>query len=311
MGHYIVIGSGSIGRRHHENLTALGATSRLMSWRALAPGDLEAAVTGADGMVVATATDIRLELVETAAQKGVALYIEKPLAYRQRDLAALMTAAAPVSERSVAGFMMRYHPAVRALFDDPVDAFRFGFEIGHDVRQWRANWSFADSYAANAEGGGVLLDLCHEIDMATFLFPGLELTAAQSIGHADFPGVDFATHLSFARGPSHGHVAMDYLSPKFIRRVSLRGRDSGLELDLLNSRQIRWQGTEETTQDWDFDRNDMFLNIMSDFMALAEGRAPSETPLLPRLDRVGESCEMIARAWEDRDFTGRIEGGFS
>jgi hypothetical protein len=29
----LVIGSGSIGRRHHDNLQALGASSRLVSWR--------------------------------------------------------------------------------------------------------------------------------------------------------------------------------------------------------------------------------------------------------------------------------------
>jgi hypothetical protein len=60
-----------------------------------------------------------------------------------------------VAERSVLGFMMRYHPALRALAEaDWSDAYGFHFEIGHDVRQWRKNWRFADSYAARAEGGG-------------------------------------------------------------------------------------------------------------------------------------------------------------
>ena len=161
-GHYIVLGGGSIGRRHFENLEKLGAKVRLLPWRGLAPGDLEASLEGAIGLVVATATDVRLAPVRLAAERGAAIYIEKPVAYRRRDLETLMEAAAPVAERSVAGFMMRYHPAVRALYDDPVAAFRFSFEIGHDVRQWRQNWQFAESYAASPEGGGVLLDLCHD-----------------------------------------------------------------------------------------------------------------------------------------------------
>ena len=309
-GHYIVLGSGSIGRRHFENLEALGAKARLLPWRGIGPGDLEAALDGALGLVVATATQIRLEPVQAAAERGVALYVEKPLAYRAGDLATLMAAAAPVAERSVAGFMMRYHPAIRALHDDPIEAFRFNFEIGHDVREWRQNWRFAESYAARPEGGGVLLDLCHEIDMAACLFPGVEVASVESLGHADFPGVDFATRLSMGRAGAQGQVAMDYLSPKFIRRVALRGRDAGVDLDLLNARQVRWDGTRETARDWDFDRNDMFLGIMGDFMALAEGRAPSDNPLLPRLDRVGESCGLIAEAWERRRIVGRIEGGF-
>ena len=124
MGRYIVLGSGSIGRRHHENLTRLGADVRLLSWRGLSIGDLEAALEGATGLVVATATQVRLAPVQAAAERGLAVYIEKPLAFRTGDLSELMAAVAPVADRSVAGFMMRYHPAVRALFEDQIDAFR-------------------------------------------------------------------------------------------------------------------------------------------------------------------------------------------
>ena len=138
------------------------------------------------------------------------------------------------------GFMMRYHPALRALAEEPVAAYRFHMEIGHDVRQWRANWRFGDSYAAREEGGGVLLDLCHELDMAHVLFPGAGVTAVESIGHADFPGVDFATQVTLAQedGPV-GTVAMDYLSPKSLRRAQLRGREEVLDLDWLAPRWVR------------------------------------------------------------------------
>ena len=311
MGHYLVIGSGSIGRRHAGNLEALGREVRLLSWRALGPGDLEAELEGAAGAVIATATQVRLELVQLCAARDVPVYIEKPLAYRRDELAALFEAAGPIAERSVAGFMMRYHPAVQALHDDPIEAYRFDFEIGHDVRQWRQNWRFADSYAARREGGGVLLDLCHEIDMAVSLFPGIALGPVDSIGHADFPGVDFATRVSLAKDGCQGQVAMDYLSPKFVRKLRVRGREAGVDLDLLNARQMRWQGAKEITRAWEFDRNEMFLGIMADFIALAEGQEPSDNPLLPRLDRVRESCELIADAWEARRFYGAIEGGFA
>ena len=42
-------------------------------------------------------------------------------------------------------------------------------------------------------------------------------------------------------------------------------------------------------------------------MALAEGRDPHENPLLPRLDLVGESSALVARAWEARRFHGEID----
>ncbi len=309
---YFVIGAGSIGNRHHGNLTALGANSRLMGWRGLNLAALESEMTSCDApaMVIATATPIRLELIELCARIGAPFYVEKPLAFRRADLDRIYTVAAPVAERSVVGFMMRYHPALLALVANPVAAYGFMMEIGHDVRQWRQNWRFADSYAASAEGGGVLLDLCHELDMAHCLFPAAGIRAVDSIGHIDFPGVDFATRVTLSdfNGPT-GTVSMDYLSPKSLRRTAIRGRDTVVDMDFLIPRETRCSGGEDVVTDWTFDRNDMFLGLMGDFMALVEGRAPSDNPLLPRFDRVYDSCALIADAWEGRQFTSQIEGG--
>lgn len=229
---YLVIGGGSIGRRHHENLTSLGADSRLIPWRSIDLGDLSLALKTAKGVVIATATDVRLDLIAMAADAGVPLYIEKPLAFRSADVAAIYGMTEGIAERSVLGYMMRYHPAFRAVHDDLPDLYGFSMQIGHDVRQWRANWRFADSYAAREEGGGVLLDLCHEIDLAACLVPGVEVSAVDCVGHIDFPNVDFACRVSLA-GRAVGTVAMDYLSPVFVRSMTLEGREERIDLDLL------------------------------------------------------------------------------
>ena len=109
----LVIGSGSIGRRHHDNLQTLGAASRLVSWREGGLGGALAAMQDAEAVVIATATDIRLPLIEAAAAQGLPMYIEKPLAFRPLDVEEIADLAAPVAERSMLGLMLRYHPAVR------------------------------------------------------------------------------------------------------------------------------------------------------------------------------------------------------
>lgn len=301
----LVIGAGSIGRRHHQNLTTLGATARLLPWRE-AERVLEPALAATDAVVIATATQIRLPLVRACAERGLPFYVEKPLAHDPAELAAIMSAAAPVADRSVAGFMMRYHPALRHLADSNIsDIFRFGFEIGHDVTQWRANWRFSESYASRPEGGGVLLDLCHELDMAACLFPGLTLGAVESLGHAAYPGVDVATQIGLAQPGRTGSVAMDYLLPVSTRRITLRGTGRLYDFDLIAGR-YSITGNAAAAPEFPFERNEMFLGLMRDFLALAEGRAPSGNPLLPRLDRVGESCDLIARAWAGRRFVGQV-----
>lgn len=303
----LVIGSGSIGRRHHGNLQALGASARLVSWREAGLGGALAALDGAEAVVIATATDIRLPLVEAASARGLPMYVEKPLAFRPEEVEAIAEAAAPVAERSMLGYMMRYHPAVRALAAaDLSDVFQFALSIGHDVTQWRADWRFSQSYAARAEGGGVLLDLCHELDLAACLFPGLEVTRVESLGHPAYPGVDVASRISLRGQAVVGDVSMDYLTPKLHRRTLLRGTERMHDFDFAAQSYRVTDASGPQDLPLQLERNTMFLDAMRDFLALAFGGALSGNPLLPRLDLCLPSARLVAQAWAMRGFVGEI-----
>ncbi|MGI1662820.1 Gfo/Idh/MocA family protein [Palleronia sp. KMU-117] len=301
-----VIGAGSIGTRHAGNLRTLGVDVLHIPWRDFRPEALNA---GLDGVVIATATPIRRALIALCAERGLPFYAEKPLTWSPDEARAIAAAAAPVAERSMVGFMMRYHPALRDLAArDPSDIYGFSMEIGHDVRQWRANWRFADSYASQAEGGGVLLDLSHELDMACALFPGLAVTRCDALGHDGFPGVDMASFVQAAApGGPVGRIAMDYLSPVSMRRTLLRGLDHHVEVDFLTpALTVVTPGAAETTT-YTFERNDMFLGAMRDFLALVAGTQTSGNPLMPRFDRMSDSTAFIAAAWAARRFVGTVD----
>ncbi len=305
-----VIGAGSIGQRHATNLGLLGHEALVLPWRGFTAAALRAAQPQA--AVIATATQVRLEVVALCAGMGLPVYVEKPLAFDRSALADLMAVAAPVADRSMAGFMMRWHPAFRALARlDLTGVYDASFGIGHDVRLWRRNWSFAASYAALPQGGGVLLDLCHEIDMALTLLPQAQVGAVQSLGHAGFPRVDFASRIALQGPGLIGSVAMDYLSPVSFRRICLRGRDLVADFDLIAARYTVDRGQGPQVLDLPFERNQMFLAAMADFLHLVAGEAVSDVEHLPRLDRVAASCEGIAQAWETRAFTGRVTGDYA
>ena len=306
----LVIGAGSIGRRHAANLATLGVAATLLPWRDTSAADVAVRLAeGFDGAVIATATDIRLPLIAACAGAGVPFYCEKPVAFRVADLDAIAAAAAPVAARSMAGFMMRYHAGFRALADlDLSGAFRFALSIGHDVTQWRANWRFSDSYAARAEGGGALLDLCHEIDMAHCLFPGLTLTGCESLGHSAYPGVDMASHIALqAANGAAGTVAMDYLCPRLVRRALIDTPDLSADFDFAAGVYRVTSAAGVQSHDLPQDRNAMFTGAMRDFLALIRGQSTPDTPHLPRFDLTLPSCRLIAAAWQARRFTGTTQ----
>lgn len=312
---YFVIGKGSIGHRHASNLSFLGARVTHYGWRNLNMDHLLDEITacrGDAGVIIATSTNIRRQLITQCSEVGAALYIEKPVAHKTIDVQKIFDLPNTTLERSVAGFMMRYHPMVRKLLDTPVkNIFRASFEIGHDVTKWRQNWTFADSYAADPDGGGVLLDLCHEIDLACLLCGSAPLSSVNSIEDPNFAGVDIATILDFASTDGRNiRVAMDYLAPALIRRGHIVGLEQQVEYDIANANLTRVTKDERVTQNLGKERNAMFLDLMSDFMALAEGRE-TINPHIPRLDRVKNVCHLIAEAWEMRQFTGQLKANLT
>lgn len=307
---YFVIGSGSIGRRHADNLAALGAHVTHHSWRGINLDQIlsdMAACNGKAGVVIATETKVRLPLIIRCAAVGAALYIEKPIAYRTSDVVQIYDLPKAILERSVAGFMMRYHPMVQRLLSLQINnIFRASFEVGHDINQWRQNWTFSTSYAADPEGGGVLLDLCHEVDLAYLLCGASQLTSVKSIRHPDFKGVDIATTLDFSSKDGRStRVAMDYLAPALIRRGRIVGLEQEIDYDIANNFLSIVSNKGRATERLGQERNEMFLHLMCDFMALVEGRE-TNNPHIPRLDRVKDVCHLIAQAWGMREFTGQL-----
>ena len=309
----LVVGAGSIGRRHSENLAALGARPELIAWRGFSAEALADRLrAGTDAVVIATATDVRLPLIAACARVGIPVYVEKPLAFLPQDVAEIAKLAEPVADRSMLGLMMRYHPAFRVLaVADLADVFQFSLSIGHDVTQWRAGWRFSESYASRALGGGVLLDLCHEIDMAACLFPGLALRMVESLGHAAFLGVDMASRISLGRPGLSGEVAMDYLTPKLHRRCILRGSERMYDFDFASQRYVVTDAAGPMTLDKPFERNEMFLAAMQDFLTLVAGTTVSDVEHLPRLDRCLPSSRLVAEAWAARVFTSEIQKEFT
>ncbi len=313
-----VIGAGSIGTRHHNNLLALGCASERVSFRSAGIEGVASLLQqhSVDGLVIATATPVREEIIRVCAAHNVPMYIEKPLAFTMQQLQGIYDCcSAELASRSMVGFMMRYHPLLhRALAHNLNDIYRFELEIGHDVTQWRQNWRFADSYAANPNGGGVLLDLCHELDLAKVLFPQVELSAVDSIGHKDYPEVDFATTISLAATCGlQGRVSMDYLAPVSTRKIRLYGINSIVEIDLGALSYCEYKADEASgkSETLSFDRNEMFMDAMRDFIALLAGDTGAASlslkeNLLPRLDTARENCELIASAWQQRQFTGQL-----
>jgi predicted dehydrogenase len=181
----LVIGAGSIGLRHRRVLEGLGVRTGLVSRRPSA-GDGEGATTHTDlgvalrdvrpdHVVVATETATHRAALRQLAQEGFdgTVLVEKPLmgSAPAVHLGGVAFEEAPFRAAAV-GYQLRFDPAVGAarlaLAGAPLVSVEAS--VGQHLSTWRPGRDMGDTASARIDdGGGVLRDLSHELDLVLWL----------------------------------------------------------------------------------------------------------------------------------------------
>lgn len=245
----LLIGPGSIGRRHARNLRALRPDASftilrgrpvendftreigarvVTDWHALDLG-------GFDLAVVASPSADHIVTLPALIAAAIPLLVEKPVVASLSDCdridAAL--AAAPAAPRAV-GFNFRHLPSLQALRDLIAQGrlgrvVRAGFTAGLWLPDWRPDQDWRQGYATDpARGGGVELDLVHEPDVARWLFGEMTFVAAAT---GSFSSLDMASHdtaimLLRAASPTRApvvQVSLDYVARQRLRHYEIVG----------------------------------------------------------------------------------------
>ncbi|MEP3330846.1 Gfo/Idh/MocA family oxidoreductase [Sedimentitalea sp.] len=177
----LVAGAGLIGSRHiahilaQPHLTLAGVIDPDPAVRAKfdAPAfaSIDAVDVAADGIVLATPSDLHADHAEQSAARGWHMLIEKPVASAMEQADRIIAAARAAEVRTLVGHHRRYHPKVRALKD-----LLCGGAIGTPVLAsliWalkKPDAYFDVSWRAGVQGSPVLINLVHEVDLLRFLF---------------------------------------------------------------------------------------------------------------------------------------------
>lgn len=173
----LVIGYGSIGERHARVLENLGVAVDVVSRRGEAGGrPVFPTVAKALGQrhydhgVIANETSQHGQSLTELAQVGFGgtVLVEKPLIAQPGHLPNTSG-----FRRARVGYNLRFHPIAQTLRAElgGERAEMADFYVGQWLPDWRPNRPLSSVYSGSlASGGGVLRDLSHELDLATWLF---------------------------------------------------------------------------------------------------------------------------------------------
>lgn len=239
----VIAGFGSIGRRHFRIARELMPDAEIRVLRHARPAD-EGETAGADGVfysieeaaafapnlsIVATPAPFHRPIAEAMLQVGSHLLIEKPLADTVEGLEGLIALARERRRVVQTGYNLRYLPSLRR-FRDLVREGGVGAilsircQVGQYLPDWRPEQDYRRTVSANRNlGGGVLLELSHEIDYLRWVF-GEAAWVQAFLGKQSRLDVDVedTAHLilGFAGDTSQRPVAS--VSLDFIRRDTVR-----------------------------------------------------------------------------------------
>jgi predicted dehydrogenase len=318
--HILIVGSGSVGRRHAQNFNSLGCDvscvdpkedrcSQMATELSLKGhfGTLQAALETAEkftGVAVCSPPKFHVEQSVLALDAGLPVLLEKPVS---PELAACRRLHERLCQggKLLLGYTYRWWDPVRRL-KSLIDADRVGaprhahFLMSAHLADWHPWEPYQDFFMASRDlGGGALLDESHFIDLMlwffgtpTRLFARVEKISNLEIGTDDFVEIS-AVYAERLRVSIH----LDLFGRPHQKHIVVVGEKGTIQC-LFDPNAIRISDSPEPqwhTESFSLQRNDMFLAVAREFLELIDGMraAPSCTILdgLRTLEAI-EACRQ-------------------
>ena len=292
----LVVGSGSIARRHLANFRQLLPDAEIgcvsASGRPLAIGEtvatmqlasLAAAIEWApDLAVVASPAPLHLDHACQLLDAGIPVLIEKPLSDSLDHVRAALPLLDAQRFRIEIAYNLRFLSSARrmkTLIDEGCVGRILGLriDVGQYLPDWRPQVDYRRQVSANRSlGGGVLLELSHEFDYLIWMFGRFDqvFCIAKNSGQLEIDVEDCADIL-LSRGDLTAHVHLDFLQRRVSRECKVIGSTGTLLWDLIANRisLVDPQGEKVLFSDPAADRNEMYVEQLRGFIAVAAGHA--------------------------------------
>lgn len=298
---FLVVGVGSIGRRHIANLRRLGVR-RLWAYdpqrervdevearwgvRGFASLD-EALAAGPKVVWICSPPVYHIPQALAAARAGAHLFIEKPLSASLEGVDALIAEVEARNLRTLVGCNFRFHPGLQRLkalvTREALGRVIFArAEFGQYLPDWHPWEDYRQGYSARrALGGGVVLDRIHEVDYLVWLFgPVEEVTGlVGQWGGLDIETEDLAEAWLRFRSGVVAAVHVDYLNRTYTCRAELVGSTGTAWWSFLPHETRLYDATQRETRAWawpQYEINQMYLDQARHFLRVLAGEEESQ-----------------------------------
>ncbi|MEK7585317.1 MAG: Gfo/Idh/MocA family oxidoreductase [Patescibacteria group bacterium] len=313
----IVIGFGSIGKRHYLNLKQLGF-NRIGVFDASEQAFVgEAGVSRVEKLTsnslaefkiafICTPTNLHLKYALLAARAGCHLFIEKPLSHDLKGVNELIKLCRRKKLVNMVACNFRFNEGFKSLkrmvsSDELGQPLTARVVIGHDLSQSRPGVDYRNTYAASRVGGGVILDSgAHAVDYLIDLFGAAKKAHGflGNISKLEIKSEDFAEVIIKHQAGVVTTLSLDYFSRPKRHRVEIQFTagwatwdfvKNELTISRADQKSIETKKLYDGSTD-DYRRNTMYTEEVAAFMALA---ARQKTPITQDLSQAKRTLALL------------------
>ncbi len=257
----LIVGLGSIAKKHIDAIRANGS-HRIFALRSKVDATTEKGIENIydlsqlpesiklDFAIVATPTSLHATSIRQLLPLRIPLLIEKPVLTPDSMESGLSDEINQASILTMVGCNLRYLDSLRfikkELDNHPERKINeVNIYCGSDLRQWRPGTDFRKSYSARPElGGGVHLDLIHEIDYACWLFGNPKVThgLVRTVSSLAIEAIDFASY-SLIYPNFCATITLNYYRPDYKRTFEIVFDNETWTVDLKANQVTRHDGS--------------------------------------------------------------------
>jgi len=181
----LVVGYGSIGKRHVENLSKIPNIEIIICTKKTLKSNLkykkfnsleECILANPDAAIIANVTSEHIDTAIKLAKVGIDLFIEKPLSNSIQGIEKLVNIAKKKKLVTQIGCNLRFHDCIKKikqlLSNDEIGKVISAYvESSSYLPEWHPYEDYRKSYASRKRlGGGVVFTCIHEIDYLYWFF---------------------------------------------------------------------------------------------------------------------------------------------
>ena len=253
----LIVGLGSIAQKHIKAIWLLFPEAIIYALRSVKDAtdinnviniyNFQEMPVTPDFIIISNPTSLHAATIVKCAELAVPIMIEKPLSH---TLDNLTSALKVIKERKIPTYVacnMRFHPGILFLKEHLKGKIinEVNIYCGSYLPDWRPTLNFRELYSASSEmGGGVHLDLIHEIDYCIWLFgkPDEIHTIKRNVSHLEINAIDYSFY-NFNYPTFVSNITLNYYRKDARRTVEVVMENETWNLDLLNCKIASDDGT--------------------------------------------------------------------